>query len=157
MSNFSLTPLFRRSIGFDRLNDLFDYAMQSDTPNYPNYNIEKTGENNYRIVVATAGFNEDQLEINLENQLLTISGKAVEEKSDSTVEFLHKGIASRSFKLSLRLDEHIEVQQANYENGLLQIDLQRSVPEEAMPRQIPISKKIMTENQQSAEKTVNSE
>ena len=104
MSNFSLSPLFRRSIGFDRLNDLFDYAMQSDTPNYPLYNIEKTGDNNYRIVVATAGFNQDQLEINLENQLLTITGKAVEEKSDTTVEFLHKGIASRSFKLSLRLD-----------------------------------------------------
>ena len=92
MSNLSLTPLFRRSIGFDRFNDLFDYAMQSDTPNYPNYNIEKTGDNNYRIVVATAGFNEDQLEINLENQLLTITGKAVEENSDSTVEFLHKGM-----------------------------------------------------------------
>jgi len=132
MSNFSLSPLFRRSIGFDRLNDLFDYAMQSDTPNYP--------------LVATAGFNQDQLEINLENQLLTITGKAVEEKSDTTVEFLHKGIASRSFKLSLRLDEHIEVQQANYENGLLKIDLQRSVPEEAMPRQIPIGKKTAIEN-----------
>ena len=141
MSNLSLTPLFRRSIGFDRFNDLFDYAMQSDTPNYPNYNIEKTGDNNYRIVIATAGFNEDQLEINLENQLLTITGKAVEENPDSTVEFLHKGIASRSFKLSLRLDEHIEVQQADYENGLLKIDLQRSVPEEAMPRKIPIGRK----------------
>ena len=141
MSNFSLSPLFRRSIGFDRLNDLFDYAMQSDTPNYPLYNIEKTGDNNYRIVVATAGFNQDQLEIHLENQVLTITGKAVEEKSDTSVEFLHKGIADRSFKLSLRLDEHIEVQQANYENGLLKIDLQRSVPEEAMPRQIPIGRK----------------
>ena len=141
MSSFSLSPLFRRSIGFDRFNDLFDYAMQSDTPNYPHYNIEKTGDNNYRIVVATAGFNQDQLEINLENQLLTITGKAVDESSDSTVEFLHKGISSRSFKLSLRLDEHIEVQQADYENGLLKIDLQRSVPEEAMPRQIPIGSK----------------
>lgn len=141
MSNFSLSPLFRRSIGFDRLNDLFDYAMQSDTPNYPLYNIEKTGDNNYRIVVATAGFNQDQLEINLENQLLTITGKAVEEKSDTTVEFLHKGIASRSFKLSLRLDEHIEVQQANYENGLLKIDLQRIIPEEKLPRHIPIGQK----------------
>ena len=85
MSNSSLTPLFRRSIGFDRFNDLFDYAMQSETPNYPHYNIEKTGDNNYRIVVSAAGFNEDQLEINLENQVLTISGKAVEEKNGCMV------------------------------------------------------------------------
>ncbi|WP_445345852.1 Hsp20 family protein [Acinetobacter bohemicus] len=141
MSNFSLSPLFRRSIGFDRLNDLFDYAMQSDTPNYPLYNIEKTGDNNYRIVVATAGFNQDQLEINLENQILTITGKSVEEKSDTSVEFLHKGIADRSFKLSLRLDEHIEVQRADYENGLLKIDLQRIIPEEKLPRHIPIGQK----------------
>ena len=141
MSNSSLTPLFRRSIGFDRFNDLFDYAMQSETPNYPHYNIEKTGDNNYRIVVSAAGFNEDQLEINLENQVLTISGKAVEEKSDTSVEFLHKGIANRSFKLSLRLDEHIEVQRADYENGLLKIDLQRIIPEEKLPRHIPIGQK----------------
>ena len=141
MSNLSLSPLFRRSIGFDRLNDLFDYAMQSDAPNYPHYNIEKTGDNNYRIVVATAGFNRDQLDINLENQVLTITGKAVDEKSDANVEFLYKGIASRSFKLSLRLDEHIEVQQADYDNGLLKIDLQRNVPEGAMPRKISIGHK----------------
>ena len=142
MSNVSLTPLFRRSIGFDRLNDLFDYAMQSDTPNYPPYNIEKTGDNHYRIVVATAGFAEEELMINLENQVLTILGKPAEESTDNTIEFLHKGIARRSFKLSLRLDEHIEVQHADYENGLLKIDLQRIIPEEKLPRQIPIGKKI---------------
>ncbi|ATO20656.1 heat-shock protein [Acinetobacter sp. LoGeW2-3] len=142
MSNFSLSPLFRRSIGFDRLSDLFDFALQSDTPNYPHYNIEKTGDNNYRISVATAGFNRDQLEINLENQVLTITGKVVEEeKNDPNVEYLYKGIASRSFKLSLRLDEHVEVQQADYDNGLLTIDLQRNVPEEAMARQILIGHK----------------
>ncbi|OTG67310.1 Hsp20 family protein [Acinetobacter silvestris] len=142
MSNLSLSPLFRRSIGFDRLNDLLNHAMQSDTPNYPLYNIEKTGDHNYRIVVATAGFNEDQLEIHLENQVLTITGKSVEEKSDTSVEFLHKGIADRSFKLSLRLDEHIEVQRADYENGLLKIELQRVIPEEKLARQIPIGQKV---------------
>ncbi|MEG1233336.1 MAG: Hsp20 family protein [Acinetobacter sp.] len=142
MSNVSLTPLFRRSIGFDRLNDLFDYAMQSDTPNYPPYNIEKTGDHHYRIVVATAGFAEEELMINLENQVLTILGKPAEERTDNTIEFLHKGIARRSFKLSLRLDEHIEVQHADYENGLLKIDLERIIPEEKLPRQIPIGKRI---------------
>ncbi|HAF35975.1 MAG TPA: heat-shock protein [Sphingobacterium sp.] len=133
MSNFSLSPLFRRSIGFDRLSNLFDFALQSDTPNYPHYNIEKTGDNNYRISVATAGFNQDQLEINLENKVLTITGKVVEE-NDPNVEYLYKGIASRSFKLSLRLDEHVEVQQADYDNGLLTLDLQRRVPDEVMAR-----------------------
>jgi len=133
VSNFSLSPLFRRSIGFDRLSDLFDFALQSDTPNYPHYDIEKTGDNNYRISVATAGFNQDQLEINLENKVLTITGKVVEE-NDPNVEYLYKGIASRSFKLSLRLDEHVEVQQADYDNGLLTLDLQRRVPDEVMAR-----------------------
>lgn len=141
MSNVSLTPLFRRSIGFDRFNDLFDYAMQSDAPNYPPYNIEKIGDNNYRIVIATAGFAEDELEINLENQIITITGKPNEVNPDTTVEYLHKGIARRSFKLSLRLDEHIEVQSADYANGLLKIDLQRIIPEEKLPRQIPIGRK----------------
>lgn len=142
MSNVSLTPLFRRSIGFDRLNDLFDYAMQSDTPNYPPYNIEKTGDHHYRIVVATAGFAEEELMIKLENQVLTILGKPAEERTDNAIEFLHKGIARRSFKLSLRLDEHIEVQHADYENGLLKIDLERIIPEEKLPRQISIGKRI---------------
>ncbi|RAZ02779.1 heat-shock protein [Acinetobacter sp. SM1B] len=133
MQQSRLSPLFRRSIGFDRLSDLFDFALQSDTPNYPHYNIEKTGDNNYRISVATAGFNQDQLEINLENKVLTITGKVVEE-NDPNVEYLYKGIASRSFKLSLRLDEHVEVQQADYDNGLLTLDLQRRVPDEVMAR-----------------------
>ena len=141
MSSMSLTPLFRRSIGFDRFNDLFDYAMQSDTPNYPPYNIEKTADNHYRIVVATAGFSEDELAIHLENSVLSISGKPNEQEKDATVELLHKGIARRAFKLSLRLDEHIEVQRADYEHGLLSIALQRIIPEEKMPRQIPIGTK----------------
>ena len=142
MSSFSLSPLFRRSIGFDRFNDLFDYAMQSDTPNYPHYNIEKTGDNDYRIVVSAAGFNQDELSINLENQVLSISGQHADQAEEDTAEYLHKGIARRSFKLSLCLDEHIEVQRADYSNGLLKIDLQRIVPEEKLPRQIPIGRPI---------------
>ena len=141
MSNLNLHPLFRRSIGFDRLNDFIDYAMQSDAPNYPPYNIEKHGENDYRIVVATAGFLENELEINLENRVLTIQGKPEIQKTDD-VAYLHKGIARRAFKVSLRLDEHIEVQHADYANGLLSIDLQRIIPEEKLPRQIPIGRKV---------------
>ena len=149
MSNLNLHPLFRRSIGFDRLNDFIDYAMQSDTPNYPPYNIEKHGENNYRIVVATAGFRQEELDIRLENKLLTILGQP-ENQDNNAIEFLHKGIARRAFKLSLRLDEYIEVQQADYENGLLIIDLQRIIPEEKLPRQIPIGKKLLIENSEKS-------
>ena len=149
MSNLNLHPLFRRSIGFDRLNDFIDYAMQSDAPNYPPYNIEKHGENNYRIVVATAGFRQEELDIRLENKLLTILGKH-ENQSNDTTEFLHKGIARRAFKLSLRLDEYIEVQQADYENGLLIIDLQRIIPEEKLPRQIPIGNKLLIANDEKS-------
>lgn len=140
----TLSPLFRRSIGFDRLNDFFDYAMQSDAPNYPPYNIEKHGENNYRIVVATAGFTQNELDIHLENQVLTILGKPDAVNTETTT-YLHKGIARRSFKLSLRLDEHIEVQQADYENGLLVVDLQRIIPEEKLPRQIPIGRQTLNQ------------
>lgn len=138
MTTLSLNPLFRRSIGFDRLNDLFEYAMQSEAPNYPPYNIEKHGENEYRIVVATAGFTQDELDINLDNSVLTIAGKPAAKAQGNEVTLLHKGIAQRSFKLSLRLDEYIEVQQASYENGLLKVNLQRVIPEEKLPRKITI-------------------
>jgi len=149
MSNLNLHPLFRRSIGFDRLNDFIDYATQSDTPNYPPYNIEKHGGNNYRIVMATAGFRQEELDIRLENKLLTILGQP-ENQDNNAIEFLHKGIVRRAFKLSLRLDEYIEVQQADYENGLLIIDLQRIIPEEKLPRQIPIGKKLLIENSEKS-------
>src|SRR5690606_11749455 len=98
MSNLNLHPSFRRSIGFDRLNDIIDYAMQSDAATYPLYNIEKHGENNYRIVVATAGFRQEELDIRLVNKLLTILGKP-EYQSNDTIECLHKGMARRGFKL----------------------------------------------------------
>ncbi|GAB2802135.1 Hsp20 family protein [Halomonas shantousis] len=141
MNTMSLSPLFRRSIGFDRLNDLFEYAMQSDAPSYPPYNVEKRGENDYQIVVAAAGFAEDELSVDVENRVLTISSIKTD-KPDNTntqVTYLHRGIAQRAFKLSFRLDENIEVQGARLENGLLVVDLLRVVPEEQRPRQIPIN------------------
>ncbi|RYG01238.1 MAG: Hsp20 family protein, partial [Chitinophagaceae bacterium] len=138
MTTLSLHPLLRRSIGFDRLNDLFEYTMQTDAPNYPPYNIEKHGENDYRIVIATAGFSQHELDINLENSVLTISATPADKAKDKEITFLHKGIAQRAFKLSLRLDEYIEVQQANYHDGLLKIALRRVIPEEKMPRKISI-------------------
>lgn len=145
MSNSNLTPLFRRSLGFDRINDLFDSIMQSENANYPPYNIEKMGENAYRISVSAAGFSPEDLEVNLDNQVLTISGKSSSESSDKTAEYLYKGISKRSFQLSLRLDPHMEVEQADYEHGLLKVELKRTVPEGQKSRQIPIGRKTETE------------
>ncbi|MCM2131356.1 Hsp20 family protein [Larsenimonas rhizosphaerae] len=141
MNSFSLSPLFRRSIGFDRLNDLFDYAVQNDAPSYPPYNIEKRGENDYHIVIAAAGFAEKELDVSVEKGVLTISSSRAEtEQGDSEPPvYLHRGIAQRAFKLSFRLDENIEVRGARLENGLLHVDLLRVVPEQQRPRQIPIN------------------
>lgn len=139
MNTMSLSPLFRRSIGFDRLNDLFEYAMQSDTPSYPPYNVEKSGDNDYHIVVAAAGFAEDELSVNVENRVLTISSAKADKAESDQVTYLHRGIAQRAFKLSFRLDENIEVKGARLENGLLTVDLLRVVPEAQRPRQIQIN------------------
>ena len=134
---FSLAPLFRSSVGFDRFNDLFETALRNEPGStYPPYNVEKHGDDQYRIVVAAAGFQEEDLDLQVEKGVLTISGG----KRDATegVTFLHQGIAQRAFKLSFRLADHIEVQGAALNNGLLSIELQRIVPEEAKPRRIEI-------------------
>ena len=139
MNAMTLSPLFRRSIGFDRLNDLFEQAIHNDAPSYPPYNVEKHGDNDYRIAVATAGFAEEELDINVENRVLTITGGHANSNGDeASVTYLHRGISRRAFRLSFRLDENIEVQGARLENGLLIVDLLRVVPEQQRARQIPI-------------------
>ncbi|GHB22423.1 Hsp20 family protein [Salinicola rhizosphaerae] len=151
MNTMSLSPLFRRSIGFDRLNDLFEASLQNDVPSYPPYNVEKHGENDYRIAVAAAGFSESELDVNVEKRVLTISAGKGERNDGAQVQYLHQGIAQRAFKLSFRLDENIEVQGARLENGLLVVDLLRVVPEEQRPRQIPIngSQRQLTDSQET--------
>ncbi|MBU3057353.1 Hsp20 family protein [Pseudomonas indica] len=135
---FSMAPLFRQSIGFDRFNDLFEAALRNDAgSSYPPYNIEKHGNDEYRIVVAAAGFQEADLELQVERGVLTVSG-GKRDRSDENVTYLHQGIAQRAFKLSFRLADHIEVKRAALVNGLLNIDLVRNVPEEAKPKRIPI-------------------
>lgn len=140
MSNvLSLAPLFRQSIGFDRFNDLFESALRSNEggSSYPPYNVEKHGEDRYRIVVAAAGFQEEDLELQVERGVLTVSG-GKRERGAEQVSYLYQGIAQRAFKLSFRLADHIEVKGANLVNGLLNIELERIVPEEAKPKRIPI-------------------
>ncbi len=111
----------------------------SSTSTFPPYNIEKHGENNYRIVLAVAGFSEKDLSIRLENGVLTVSGVKDDEKSDNNVTYMHHGIGRSSFKLTYKLEDHIEVQGANLENGLLVIDLLREIPEAEKPREIEIN------------------
>ena len=141
MSNaFSMAPLFRNSVGFDRFSDLFETALRNDSSGgYPPYNVEKRGEDSYRIVVATAGFQQDDLDLQVEKGVLTVSGSKRESTSEEGVTYLHQGIAQRAFKLSFRLDDHIEIKGAGLSNGLLSIDLERVVPEEAKAKRIPIN------------------
>ena len=141
MSNaFSMAPLFRNSVGFDRFSDLFETALRNDSSGgYPPYNVEKRDEDSYRIVVAAAGFQQDDLDLQVEKGVLSVSGSKRESTSEEGVTFLHQGIAQRAFKLSFRLDDHIEIKGANLSNGLLSIDLQRVVPEEAKAKRIPIN------------------
>ena len=141
MSNaFSMAPLFRNSVGFDRFSDLFETALRNDSSGgYPPYNVEKRGEDSYRIVVAAAGFQQDDLDLQVEKGVLSVSGSKRESTSEEGVTFLHQGIAQRAFKLSFRLDDHIEIKGANLSNGLLSIDLQRVVREEAKAKRIPIN------------------
>jgi molecular chaperone IbpA len=135
---FSMAPLLRQSIGFDRFNDLFESALRNDSgASYPPYNVEKHGDDQYRIVIAVAGFQEEDLELQVERGVLSVSGGR-RERSAAEVTYLHQGIAQRGFKLSFRLADHIEVQAAGLASGLLNIDLKRVVPEEAKPKRIPI-------------------
>lgn len=136
---FSMTPLLRQSVGFDRFNDLFESAMRNESASsYPPYNVEKHGDDQYRIVVAAAGFHEQDLELQVERGVLTVAG-GKREASTENVSYLHQGIAQRAFKLSFRLADHIEVRNASLNNGLLSIDLVRIVPEEAKPKRIAIN------------------
>ncbi|MGE8416112.1 MAG: Hsp20 family protein [Pseudomonas sp.] len=135
---FSLAPLFRSSVGFDRFNDLFESALRNEPgSSYPPYNVEKHADDQYRIVVAAAGFQEEDLELQVEKGVLTVSGG--KRDANESVTYLHQGIAQRAFKLSFRLADHIEVKAAALSNGLLNIDLLRVVPEEAKAKRIPIN------------------
>jgi molecular chaperone IbpA len=143
----SLAPLFRQSVGFDRFNDLFESALRSETPNtYPPHNVEKHGDDEYRIVIAVAGLTEADLDIQVEKGVLTVVGDKRETEKEVT--YLHQGIAQRAFRLSFRLADHIEVRGASMNNGLLSIDLLRVVPEEAKPKKIAIGSEGTSELRQ---------
>ena len=141
MRTYDFSPLFRSTIGFDRLTNIMDTAMrQSDaTEAYPPYNIQKTGENSYCITLAVAGFSEEELEIVNHEGKLVIEGRVKPNKENEENIFLHRGIAGRAFKRSFQLADHIKIMGANLSNGLLNVELVREIPEELKPRKIEIS------------------
>jgi len=134
---FDFTPLYRSSIGFDHLARMLDEATTFETPTYPPYNIERVGEDEYLISVALAGFKPDDVNIEVKGGDLTISGKKVE-KSETKSDFLHQGIAGRNFQRTFQLADHVEVNSAELNDGLLQISLKRVIPEALKPRTIAI-------------------
>lgn len=137
MRTFDLSPLYRQTVGFDRLFNLLDGVSNGDAQPYPPYNIERTGENAYRVTMAVAGFSEKDLDIQAKENVLTVTGEKQEEKEEGT-EMLYRGIAARAFERRFQLADHVEVKGASLENGLLHIDLVREIPEAMKPRKITI-------------------
>ena len=134
---YDLSPLYRSTVGFDRLFDMLDQTtgVESAT-SWPPYNIEKVGEDHYRIVMAVAGFSPDEIELVQQENVLLVSGRKHPEPED--VDVLYRGIATRAFRQSFNLADYVKVEGASLENGLLTIDLVRVVPEEMKPRRIAI-------------------
>ncbi len=140
MRQFDLSPLYRSTVGFDRVFNMFDQLGAADASGaYPPYNIERTGDNAYRITLAVAGFSEAELTLETREAILSIKGAQQPAKADvSPSEVLYQGIASRAFERRFQLADHVQVTGASLRNGLLHVDLVREVPEAQKPRQIPI-------------------
>ena len=139
MRHFDLSPLYRSTVGFDRLFNLLDQATSNEpAPSYPPYNIERTAENAYRITIAVAGFGEGDLSIESKENALTVKGEKQLVEGAEKREVLHQGIAARAFERRFQLADYVQVTGASLENGLLHIDLVREIPEAKKPRQIPI-------------------
>ena len=140
MRRFDPTPLYRATIGFDRMADMLDRALAADlqAPSYPPYDIEKTDENAYRISIAVAGFSADDLMVEVKENALVVSGRSSEEQDSR--EYLHRGIATRAFERRFHLADHVRVCGALHRDGMLHINLARELPEALKPRQIEISK-----------------
>jgi molecular chaperone IbpA len=137
MRTYDLSPLYRTAIGFDRLAQLFDDATRADAqPSYPPYNVELVAEDKYRITMAVAGFDRSEISIETENDTLKIVGRKAKDETKRT--FLHRGIAARDFEQRFQLADHVKVVGARLDNGLLNIELVREIPEALKPRKIEI-------------------
>jgi molecular chaperone IbpA len=138
MRTFDFAPLLRSSIGFENLNRLADLATRGEADAYPPYNIEKLSDNGYRIAMAVAGFSRDELDITVQENVLIVIGRAGEPDAGAETHYLHRGIAKRAFERRFQLADTIKVTTAAYDNGLLNIDLVREIPEHKKPRRIAI-------------------
>jgi molecular chaperone IbpA len=140
MRSFDLAPLYRATVGFDQIADLMDRVMSTEATqtSYPPYNIEKTGEQAWRISLAVAGFSDEDLTVELRENALLVSGRKPEEDGERA--YLHRGIATRAFDRRFHLADHVRVTGASHQNGMLHVDLVREVPEALKPRRIEISK-----------------
>lgn len=139
MRTLDFSPLFRTTIGFDRMAHLMDSLANEPTNSFPPYNIEVTDEDNYRITMAVAGFGENDIELTAQDSQLLVSGRINRDDAEDVRSFLHRGIAERAFERRFNLAEYVVVKDARLENGLLHIDLVREVPEEKRPRKIAIA------------------
>src|ERR1700721_3201868 len=135
MKTYDFAPLWRSTIGFDRLFDLLDETQHRAQDNYPPYNIERLGEDRYQISLALAGFSPDEIAVTAEQNVLTVEGR----KSEDQHEYLYQGISARPFKRQFNLADYVQVRGAAFDNGLLQIELIREIPEAMKPRRIAIS------------------
>ena len=141
MVNFDFSPLFRSSVGFDRLSQLMETTLQKAEPTYPPYNIEKTGEDTYRITLAVAGFDKSDLDITVQENRLVVSGRMNDKarEQEEKTQYLYRGIAGRAFRHAFELADTVRVTGAALVNGLLHVDLVREIPERAKPRQVEIT------------------
>ncbi len=139
MLNYDLSPFYRSTVGFDRLLSMLDKSAGAEQPSYPPYNIERTGENAYRITLAVAGFGEKELSVETRESTLTVRGSKEAVARDEKRDLLYQGIAARAFERRFQLADHVVVSGAASENGLLHIDLVREVPEAQKPRTIAIN------------------
>ena len=141
MRSFDFAPYYRSTVGFDRLFSMLDQVggVEGSAPSYPPYNIARTGENDYRISVAVAGFTDADLSIETKENRLTIRGEKQSNGEERTGDVLYQGIAARAFERSFQLADYVKVKGASLENGLLHVDLVREIPEAMKPRSIPIA------------------
>ena len=153
MDRFDFSPLFRSTIGFDRLTRLVDAATRVDSASlaYPPYNIEKTGEDAYRLTMAVAGFSPSELDITVQENTLLVTGKGAQKEDENGGGYLHRGIARRSFERRFSLADHMKVVGASLDNGMLSVDVVHEVPEAAKPRTIKIGTTVETVQPQVTE------
>lgn len=138
MRNFDFSPLYRSAIGFDRMANVLDNLTRSEQsqPSYPPYNIELTGDDKYRITMAVAGFSKEELNIEISQGILIVSGSKAADEKERT--YLYQGIAARGFERRFQLADHVQVLSADYENGLLHVECQKIIPESLKPRRVQI-------------------